>query len=90
MQTQRTDRVLSPMFLTHVECTGCHIERVARKSGVLDSYGTVAKAVHKACDKCHEEGTGQQYILMALSCIFRFSRILKPLARPFSFFEAEH
>ena len=62
MQTQQTDRVLSPMFLTHVECTGCHIERVARKSGVLDSYGTVAKAVPQACDKCHEEGTGQQYI----------------------------
>ncbi len=62
MQTQETDRVLSPMFLTHVECTGCHIERVARKSGVLDSFGTVAKAVPRACDKCHEEGTGQQYI----------------------------
>ena len=62
MQTQETDRVLSPMFLTHVECTGCHIERVTRKSGVLDSYGTVAKAVPQACDNCHEEGTGQQYV----------------------------
>ena len=62
MQIQQTDRVLSPMFLTHVECTGCHIERVARKFGVLDSHGTVAKAVPKACDNCHEEGTGQQYI----------------------------
>jgi hypothetical protein len=62
MQTQETDRVLSPMFLTHVECTGCHIEQVAQKSGVLDSLGTVAKAVPRACDNCHEEGTGQQYI----------------------------
>lgn len=62
MQTQQTDRVLSPMFLTHVECTGCHIERVAQKSGVLDSHGTVAKAVPRACDNCHEEGTGNQYI----------------------------
>jgi len=62
MQTQQTDRILSPMFLTHVECTGCHIERVAKKSGVLDSYGTVAKAVPQACDNCHEKGTGKQYI----------------------------
>jgi len=62
MQGKKTDRVLSPMFLTHVECTGCHIEPVQRKSGVLDSFGTVAKAVPRACDVCHEEGTGQQYI----------------------------
>lgn len=62
VQAKDTDRVLSPMFLTHVECTGCHIERVAQKSGVLDSYGTVAKAVPRACDNCHEEGTGNQYI----------------------------
>jgi hypothetical protein len=50
------------MFLTHVECTGCHIEQVAQKSGALDSLGTVAKAVPRACDNCHEKGTGQQYI----------------------------
>jgi hypothetical protein len=62
MQTQEADRVLSPMFLTHVECTGCHIEQVAQKSGALDSLGTVAKAVPRACDNCHEKGTGQQYI----------------------------
>jgi len=62
MQTQETDRVLSPMFLTHVECTGCHIEQVAQKSGAMDSLGTVAKAVPRACDNCHEAGTGQQYI----------------------------
>jgi hypothetical protein len=29
---------------------------------MLDSFGTVAKAVPSACDKCHESGTGQQYI----------------------------
>ena len=62
MQDEKTDRVLSPMFLTHVECTGCHIERVQRESGVLDSFGTVAKATPRACDTCHEEGTGQKYV----------------------------
>lgn len=62
MQDKKTDRVLSPMFLTHVECTGCHIDRAQKKPGALDSFGKVAKAVPQACDKCHEPGTGQQYI----------------------------
>ena len=61
-QQQTPDRVLSPMFMTHVECTGCHIERVQKQSGALDSFGTVAKAVPRACDTCHEKGTGQQYV----------------------------
>jgi hypothetical protein len=62
MQEQSTERVLSPMFMTHVECTACHIERVQKKSGVLDSFGTVARAVPRACDTCHEKGTGQKYV----------------------------
>jgi hypothetical protein len=61
-QPHATDRVLSPMFLTHVECTGCHIERTAKTSGTLDSFGTVARAVPSACDVCHERGTGQKYV----------------------------
>jgi nitrate/TMAO reductase-like tetraheme cytochrome c subunit len=61
-QNGKPKRVLSPMFLTHVECTGCHIERVQKKSGTLDSFGTVAKAVPEACDRCHQPGTGQRYI----------------------------
>ncbi len=59
------DRVLSPMFLTHVECTGCHIERTAKTAkttGALDSFGTVARAIPAACDNCHEPGTGQKYV----------------------------
>ncbi|MHC4762171.1 MAG: NapC/NirT family cytochrome c [Planctomycetota bacterium] len=54
-------RIISPMFLTHVECTGCHIEPIPKKSGILDSFGTVARAVPEACDKCHEDGAGQRY-----------------------------
>ncbi len=57
-----TDRVLGPMFLTHVECTGCHIERTAKAPGTLDSFGTAARATPAACDKCHEAGTGQKYV----------------------------
>ncbi|MBN1359027.1 MAG: NapC/NirT family cytochrome c [Sedimentisphaerales bacterium] len=56
------DRVLSPMFLTHVECTGCHVEQTAKTPGTLDSFGTVARAVPSACDRCHEPGTGDQYV----------------------------
>jgi len=59
---QGSDRLLSPMFLTHVECTGCHIERESVPSGSIESIGTVAKAVPKACDTCHEPGTGERYI----------------------------
>jgi nitrate/TMAO reductase-like tetraheme cytochrome c subunit len=61
-QPNGTDRVLGPMFLTHVECTGCHIERTAKSPGTLDSFGTVARATPTACDKCHEAGTGQKYV----------------------------
>jgi hypothetical protein len=56
------DRVLSPMFLTHVECTDCHTERTVKTAGTLDSFGTVARAVPGACDRCHEPGTGQKYV----------------------------
>jgi hypothetical protein len=56
------NHVLSPMFLTHVECQGCHIERVRKSNGVLGSFGEVARAVPEACDKCHEPGTGARYI----------------------------
>ena len=61
-QPNGTDRVLSPMFLTHVECTSCHIERTAKASGTLDSFGTVARAVPAACDACHAPGTGDKYV----------------------------
>lgn len=54
--------ILSPMFLTHVECKGCHIERVRKNGGALDSFGEVAKVVPRSCDKCHAKGTGEQYI----------------------------
>lgn len=59
---EKTDIILSPMFLTHVECVGCHIEYSPIVSDGIGSIGTVAKAVPEACDKCHEQGSGEQYI----------------------------
>jgi hypothetical protein len=56
------DLVLSPMSLTHVDCTGCHIEPVPSKPDDIGAKEMVTKAVPKACDKCHEPGTGQKYI----------------------------
>ena len=54
---------ISPMFLAHVSCTGCHIE-----PGPLsinpDSGATVARAVPAACDRCHQPGVGAQMIPM--------------------------
>lgn len=61
-QQEVDDRVLSPMFLTHVQCTGCHIESKPVKPGAIATFGTVAKATPEACDNCHEKGTGQQYV----------------------------
>jgi hypothetical protein len=59
---QNKEKILSPMFLTHVECTDCHIEIAPAKSGTLDSLGAVARAVPRACDNCHEPGTGERYV----------------------------
>lgn len=55
-------QVLSPMFVTHVGCKGCHIEPTEMEPGALSSLGTVAKAVPEACDHCHKPGTGDEYI----------------------------
>ncbi|MDD5458015.1 MAG: NapC/NirT family cytochrome c [Phycisphaerae bacterium] len=61
-EEQNSERVLSPMFLTHVECTACHIQPGQVKSAGIGSIGTVAKAIPQACDRCHEAGTGEKYI----------------------------
>jgi nitrate/TMAO reductase-like tetraheme cytochrome c subunit len=62
VHTQSNEKILSPMFLTHVECTGCHIETTTSAGHTLNSLGTVARAVPEACDNCHEPGTGDRYI----------------------------
>jgi nitrate/TMAO reductase-like tetraheme cytochrome c subunit len=52
---------VSPMFLAHVPCTGCHIELrdVSTRPG---SGALVAGAVPAACDNCHQPGLGEQMI----------------------------
>lgn len=49
---------VSPMFLTHVPCTGCHTQmddvRVRPGSGAR-----VARAGPESCDNCHKPGLGR-------------------------------
>ncbi len=54
---------MSPMFLVHVDCTGCHIEPTAVSSNV-HSGATVNRAVPAACDKCHAPGFGEHMVPM--------------------------
>jgi nitrate/TMAO reductase-like tetraheme cytochrome c subunit len=52
---------VSPMFLAHVDCTGCHIK--ARPVSVRpDSGATVKVATPEACDACHKPGLGAEMI----------------------------
>ena len=62
MRHEGVSNILSPMFMTHVECNGCHIKHTPSRQGSLSSLGVVAKAVPEACDRCHEEGTGEKYV----------------------------
>jgi nitrate/TMAO reductase-like tetraheme cytochrome c subunit len=61
-QDKGDEQILGPMFLTHVQCADCHIENIQVETAGIVSIGTVAKAVPRACDNCHEPGTGQKYI----------------------------
>jgi len=56
-----TQPAVTPMFLAHVDCSGCHIApRPLKIKG--DSGATVAVATAKACDSCHKPGLGEQMI----------------------------
>jgi hypothetical protein len=52
---------VSPMFLTHVPCTGCHVtmDEVRVRPG---SGARVARATADACDSCHRPGLGQMQV----------------------------
>jgi len=57
------DRVLGPMYLTHVKCSDCHTGKVPINGGSgMVTIGKVAKATPAACDKCHEAGTGEKLL----------------------------
>lgn len=52
---------VSPMFMVHVNCTGCHVN--ARPVSLKPETGaTVNAAVPSACDKCHQAGLGEKMV----------------------------
>lgn len=62
-ETSARSSAISPMYLVHVDCTGCHIDPTPLATNP-DSGATVARAVPEACDNCHQEGFGGQMIPM--------------------------
>jgi len=60
-QQPADSQAVTPMFMAHVDCTGCHTQSRAvtdkRAAGA-----TVAVASAKACDACHKPGLGDQMI----------------------------
>jgi len=55
------EQAISPMFLAHVGCTGCHTERHVLEANPL-SGAEVAEASIKSCDRCHKPGLGEQMV----------------------------
>lgn len=53
----------SPMFLAHVDCTGCHTEP-RPVSSKADSGASVLVASPASCDRCHQAGLGERMIPM--------------------------
>lgn len=56
-----TGDALSPMFLVHVNCNGCHTEP-RPLSSKPQSGATVTAGNAAACDTCHKPGLGEQMI----------------------------
>jgi nitrate/TMAO reductase-like tetraheme cytochrome c subunit len=52
---------VSPMFLAHVDCVGCHVSPRA-VSTRPDSGATVAAATPQSCDACHQPGFGAEMV----------------------------
>ncbi len=52
---------VSPMFMAHVDCNGCHTTPRA-VSARPESGATVAIATAEACNDCHQAGFGEQMI----------------------------
>ncbi len=55
--------MVSPMFLSHVGCNACHVERTPLDEDA-PARGSFLAATADACDECHKEGTGEEMITM--------------------------
>ncbi len=61
--TPLADLPVTPMFMAHVDCTGCHVKAMSLEVAP-ESDATVATASAEACDRCHKPGLGEQMIPM--------------------------
>jgi nitrate/TMAO reductase-like tetraheme cytochrome c subunit len=52
---------INPMFLAHVDCTGCHVEVEAATDNPMDR-ARIRVASAESCDRCHEPGMGERMI----------------------------
>lgn len=73
---------VTPMFLAHVDCAGCHVKprslRAKPGSGAL-----VAAASAEACDRCHQKGLGDQMIPMWQRNTRSLYKIVEGKLKPF-------
>jgi nitrate/TMAO reductase-like tetraheme cytochrome c subunit len=60
-QTTIENMPVSPMFMAHVSCTGCHVETEASRASPHNGT-SVARASAAACDTCHRPGLGERTI----------------------------
>ena len=59
--TAITAAAVNPMFLAHVDCSGCHVS--ATELDIRPGSGArVVRATPEACDACHQAGLGAQMI----------------------------
>jgi hypothetical protein len=52
---------VSPMFLVHVDCNGCHVKPAPLTVNPV-SGASVRVAVPEACDRCHRPGMGEMMV----------------------------
>jgi hypothetical protein len=60
-KTSEGAATVSPMFMAHVDCTGCHVENHALSANPT-SGATVAVATSTSCDRCHKAGLGARMV----------------------------
>jgi nitrate/TMAO reductase-like tetraheme cytochrome c subunit len=72
---------VSPMFLAHVACSGCHT-KPRPVSSKPESGATVAAASARSCDNCHKQGAGDQVALWQKNTRAMYDGIFRMLPTP--------
>ncbi|USN99282.1 MAG: NapC/NirT family cytochrome c [Phycisphaeraceae bacterium] len=54
-------QAINPMFLAHVDCTGCHVDPKAATDNPMNP-AQIRTASAASCDRCHKPGMGEKMI----------------------------